>query len=76
MITTADVKELVAALEGVLFECRKCHKIATWAWQDEDGTEYLCDEHKDENFYAYGPEELQEVRRAIAILDKVKGDLL
>lgn len=75
MITTTDIKELVDAFEDVLFQCRHCHNIATWTYQDEDGEEYLCDKHKEDNFYAYGPDELPEYRRAIAIIDKVKEAL-
>lgn len=51
---------LVRALREALLDvagCKYCDPavLGVWEWDDEDGIERVCDEHKDSHFYAHGP---------------------
>lgn len=64
---------LLSALLAILPRCSQCHEPAFWEYSDEDGREYLCDKHKPDHFYIYGPDEILGAREAQAAIDSVKG---
>lgn len=66
------IKNLISALEDVMLRCHHCDNVATWFCQDEDGTGYVCDKHKDNCFYAYGPEELYGYKNALKVIEGAK----
>ena len=45
-----QIKALRDALEKNVQRC-SCGEIGTHQYSDEDGTEYLCDEHRSDHFY-------------------------
>lgn len=70
MVTALDIVDLRLALIMTLPRCHVCGDFAVWEWYDEDGSETVCDEHISRHFYRNGPYELDEVRNAIAVLER------
>jgi len=55
------------------YTCRHCDNYGEYEYEDEDGSEWLCEKHKEKHFYAYGgrkDESIGDYMRTIKHIDQ------
>ena len=70
----ADIADdLLAALKVVRPQCDVCDRPAFWEYRDEDGRDFLCDEHVKSSLYKHKIDEIPGARAAEAAVTKAEG---